>query len=492
MKKLLALLMAACLLLSGTALATGDAAEGLLSATAPAVTGPHSFIRIYTYDGRFSDLTPQSTFYANVSALYEYGLSVGKKDGTYGLKDPATVGQGVIFAARIRSLYDHGDAEAGAAAFRAEGQHTYEAYLLYLQSLSALGSELDGLYFTQATRAAMAHILVNALPAEAFTAINQETVTQGYATRQYIRDVDEYTDYYQDILTLYRWGICQGVDSKGTFLPEETITRGALAAMLTRMVDPTLRITLSWDLNSAKGVTWPSLVTGTAKYVSAPATEEEFDSTIRWMLSQESLTLNLDYARPVDNTFASTVLQKCLNSAGKYSEQMLNSATCSYYVNTGKMTLTFSVAESTQAESIAYRNEALSAAIEVHDHLWDSGLLTDAMTDTEKARVYYSWICENCSYDYSADDTSLSHTAWSLFTLGTAVCDGYTGAYNLLLKLESIDCYALYSADHTWTVATLDGTEVHIDTTYGDSSGYRTDYRYFAMTPEVSYGYHPW
>ena len=71
------------------------------------------------------------------------------------------------------------------------------------------------------------------------------------------------------------------------------------------------------------------------------------------------------------------------------------------------------------------------------------------------------------------------------------MCDGYTGAYNLLLKLEGIDCTTLSNSSHIWTVATLDGTEYHIDTTWGDSS--RTiNYNYFAMTEAQSRAEHPW
>ena len=66
---------------------------------------PDNFVRSKTYAGQFSDLTPESTFYDNVAALYAYGLSVGKADGTFGLRDQLTVGQVVIFAGRIRSLY---------------------------------------------------------------------------------------------------------------------------------------------------------------------------------------------------------------------------------------------------------------------------------------------------------------------------------------------------------------------------------------------------
>ena len=64
---------------------------------------PDNFVRSKTYAGQFSDLTPESTFYDNVAALYAYGLSVGKADGTFGLRDQLTVGQVVIFAGRIRS-----------------------------------------------------------------------------------------------------------------------------------------------------------------------------------------------------------------------------------------------------------------------------------------------------------------------------------------------------------------------------------------------------
>ena len=133
----------------------------------------------------------------------------------------------------------------------------------------------------------------------------------------------------------------------------------------------------------------------------------------------------------------------------------------------------------------------MEAAIAVHDSLWEDGIITPSMTDYEKARVYFTWICDNCVYDYSAGDSSLSHIAYNLFENGTAVCDGYTGAYNLLLKLEGIDCTALSNSSHIWTVATLDGTEYHIDTTWGDS-GPAPNYSYFAMTPDESWQHHSW
>ena len=87
--------------------------------------------------------------------------------------------------------------------------------------------------------------------------------------------------------------------------------------------------------------------------------------------------------------------------------------------------------------------------------------------------------------------TSASHLAYGALVSGLAVCDGYTGAYNLLLKLEGIECTSLFNDSHIWTLATLDGTQYHIDVTWGDQYG-RTDLRYFGMSEEQSYQCHPW
>lgn len=120
-----------------------------------------NFVRGKTYAGQFSDLPEDHTFYENVAALYEYGLSVGQADGTYGLTVPMTVGQSVIFAGRIRSLYRTGDPEAGPAAFTAaaiglkDAQRVYAPYLWYLQAEGVLDKALDEQLANVATRAQM-------------------------------------------------------------------------------------------------------------------------------------------------------------------------------------------------------------------------------------------------------------------------------------------------------------------------------------------------
>ncbi|MBU5625973.1 S-layer homology domain-containing protein [Oscillibacter sp. MSJ-2] len=485
-RRLLALLLCAALLCTGTALAAEDSME--------------NFTRVKTYTRQFSDLAPASAHYKSVAALYEYGLTVGKGNGTFGVQDSLSVGEAVVFAGRIRSLYRTGDAEAGANGYRSaagtleEPYRTYVPYLSYLQAEAVLGSELEGVLDKAATRAQMAHVLAHVLPDSALPSINDQAVTEGYATGRYITDVTEYTPYQPDILKLYKCGILQGSGSTGTFRPASNITRGEAASMLSRMVDESLRLQLDWSAApdySAVGTTMADLVP-TAQFVANPASAAEIRGNVRSMLASGQRTMSLQYpGNSLTASFVNNLLNSALTNVKSYCEQMYNTVSCTYDLAKGTVKLNFSAASSTASQLSSYRSFSMDRAIEVHDQLWESGEITADMTEYDKARVYYAWVCENCYYDQGASDLSLSHLAYSVFAYGKAVCDGYTGAYNLLLKLEGIQCYGLSNADHIWTVANLDGTDYHIDTTWGDS-GAKTDYAYFGMTSAQSWAAHPW
>ena len=146
-KRICALALALALTLSVPAVAAQDSAD--------------NFVRSRTYSGQFADLPADSTFYSNVAALYEYGLTVGKADGTFGLRDQLTVGQVVIFAGRIRSLYRTGDTEAGPGAHAGEDDEAATLrYLRYLQAEGVIGTELDEVLSAPATRAQVAVTMV--------------------------------------------------------------------------------------------------------------------------------------------------------------------------------------------------------------------------------------------------------------------------------------------------------------------------------------------
>ena len=444
-----------------------------------------------TYSGQFTDVQPTDWYYNNVVALYELGLTDGQGSNDQYVPGAAiTLAEAVTMAARLRSLYVYGDCEKGPASYT--GDNWYAPYVAYAKAVGMLGDEFDECYMQPASRAQVAHILANALPTALLEPINEKAVTVGYASRRYISDVNSYTQYQQDILALYRWGILSGADGTGSFLPEETIHRSEIAAMITRLAYSDLRITLDWDFTlaySKEGTTLADLVASTDIFHSSPSLDDScaIDDNLRHMLSRGERNMMLNYSpNELTGQLAEEILSAFLSGVRSYAEQGYNEVQCSYSTNSGALTLTFSCSLYDDRMIDVYREATVNAAIQIHDQLWKEERITEAMSEYEKAKVYFTWLCGHCRYDYQSTVSSMSHSGYSALVDGLAVCDGYTAAYNLLLKLEGISCSTASTSDHIWTVATLDGVKYHIDPTWGDQSA-AVDYRYFAMTEAFAF-----
>lgn len=461
---------------------------GALSAPAQAQEA-EGFTPIRAYAEQFADVSGSAWYYDAVKALYELGLTNGK--GAADRFDPdgdLTVAEVVTMAARLRSLYETGGSEAGPAA--RSGGAWYLPYASYLQERGALGNELEGAYDRPATRAEMAHVLAGALPRSFLEPVNRKVVSEGHAGGQYIRDVTGDTPYQADILLLYEWGVAGGVDQAGSFLPGEKISRCEAAAMVARLACGGLRLTLDWVIvpaYSSQGVTMADLVKSDGTFYAAPEPDdrEQIDADVRYMLSRGERELSLEYpANALTRQKVDQLLSAFLEGVRQYAEQTYNYISVSFSLRTGFIRLSFSSSFYGEELVEQYREETMAYAIAAHDAMWEAGTVTADMSEYEKARAYYAWICGSCRYDHA--NAGMSHTGYRLFHEGIAVCDGYTAAYNLLLKLEGISCGTSSTADHIWTVAELDGTSCHIDTTWGDQS-YGVEYNYFAMTEEAAF-----
>lgn len=443
------------------------------------------------YDGRFLDVREEDWFYPNVATLFSLGLTRGKTADLFGVSDNLSIKETIGFAARLRSLYYYGDAEAGPLPFFPEEldeELWYLPYVLYLKAEGVIDSAFDGSMDRNATRAQTAHIAVSALPEELFTEINDAVVSVGYATHGFIPDVDDYTPYQEDILQLYKWGVVSGSDEVGRFHPGEPITRSEFSALLTRLTDPSLRVVLDWDVSayySAKSKTYASLIPpGTYRRSHSLGDMAAIDGNIRYMLAGGGSTLSLQMTEEnVTEAMVSVLMENYLDTIRKYIEQGYNAVSCSY--SAGRVTMRFYSSLFSDGQFATARSRTLAEAIRIHDQLWAEGSITADMSEYERARVYYDYICGHCAYDHQAAANSISHSAYSLFFAGTAVCDGYTAAYNLLLKLEGIDCTTWSTKDHIWTVAVLDGRSCHIDTTWGSQSPAARN-SYFGMTEKES------
>ena len=448
------------------------------------------FTPVRAYDNRFTDVAATAWYYDNVVCLYEMGLTNGQSDTTFGPGASVSIEEVLAFSARLHSLYTLGDAEQGPAAHQTDGAPWYQPYWDYLKAAGVVDDTFTVTPGSAATRAQVAGVIANTLPASEFTARNDTAVTLGYALRAYITDVTDYTPYREEILQLYRWGIVTGSDSQGSYYPDRPITRGELTALLTRLADPDLRVTLPWDVSeyyTAKSRSYQDLVEpGTLRTSHSPDDLAAIDGNIRYMLSRGEHILSLQLEKQaVTESNVKRLMDNYLSSIRHYLEQGYNAVNCTYSATTGRVTLRFYSSIFSDTLLSSARSDTLQSAVAVHDQLWQEGKITAGMSEYEKAKVYYTWICENCVYDYRANASSVAHTAYSLFRMGNAVCDGYTGAYNLLLKLEGIECTTQSTDDHIWTVATLDGKTYHIDTTWGDQTG-SIRYEYFGMSEQTS------
>lgn len=458
----------------------------LLSLTTPAAA---AFTRVRRYDGRFADVSAQAWYAPYVTALYEYGLTEGRDNG-YAPAAEVTLGELAAFTARVRAAH-HGMSIAPAAA----GEKWYAPYLAFLSENTTVDPALLTRPEAVANRAEMAGLLSAALPEGTLNEPNADLVTDAYAAGDYITDVTEYTPYQPQILQMYRQGLLNGTDARGSFCPAQSVTRAEVAALLTRMLDESLRLTLDWVLYPAAAAhSYGALVEAPVSVSAAPAPADALaiDALVRDMLSREESSLTLHYPTALNTASLQALSDALVRGVKKYCEQMYDGVSCRAYSD-GTVVATFSSgALADEAEFARCREETMRQAIAVHDTLWATGTLTMDMSQYERARAYYLWVCGSCVYDhYGTDVESLSHTAYGALTTGRAVCDGYTGLYNLLLRLEGIDCYALFNNEHIWTVATLDGTPYHIDVTWGDQS-YGAVLTYFAMTEEQSRAYHAW
>ncbi len=99
------------------------------------------------------------------------------------------------------------------------------------------------------------------------------------------------------------------------------------------------------------------------------------------------------------------------------------------------------------------------------------------MTEKEKAKVLYDYICKICEYDENGKSDT-RYLGYGAITDGKVVCQGYTALMNTMLKSVGIWCETVPgkvkdrrgTENHIWTRAMIDGEILYIDVTYGDTS----------------------
>ncbi len=187
-----------------------------------------NFNKKYTYtQNQFEDVNSE-WFASAVQQTYETGLMNGESKTTFnpnGNIDNAAV---ITIAARLHSIYNYGTDE-----FNTDTSIWYEPYINYAVSKGICDSGID----------------VNAISTRSFFAgiIGNAIDTNIFDTKNVIADgaLSDVTGWYANsVYTFYRAGVLSGNDQYGTFSPDTPITRAEVAAILSRIVRPSERVSV--------------------------------------------------------------------------------------------------------------------------------------------------------------------------------------------------------------------------------------------------------
>lgn len=262
-------------------------------------------------------------------------------------------------------------------------------------------------------------------------------------------------------------------------------------------------------LRNTEGLKHPIIKEGElTRPVDQPRTVKEFQDVFLYMGATELYTYTIEYPN-LSFEEVKVMMDKVISESydlvfARYPEyySFTNGLKIALYGAKGgsKLTFTLQDVKFTEEKIRAMRKESFTKAEQVIDEMIATGKITHAMSETAKAKVLFEWVVHNTEYDYSFAPTSTS--VYGQMVTGKAICHGYTGSFNLLAKTLGINVAGVVGvikdtppgqiADHTWTVATLDGEKVYIDATWGDPKGQDIDYNYFKASEAFMRKTHSW
>ena len=190
-----------------------------------------NFKETRTYEeGQFADI---STHWSkdNVIKAYRVGIIDGYEDGTFVPDGTLSIAAAIKLAACLNSIYKTGTQE-----FK-NSVPWYKEYLDYCVK-NKIATDNYGDYNKNITRAQFAELFANSLPSDALSSINtiednavlDVPMTMGCATAVY---------------KLYRAGILTGDAGTNAYRPNDSIRRSEVAAILSRMMDKSVRQSLT-------------------------------------------------------------------------------------------------------------------------------------------------------------------------------------------------------------------------------------------------------
>ena len=190
---------------------------------------PGYFTKPNTYNNDFVDVPATEWYAAEVAKAYELGLVGGKGEGIFDPNGLMTVAEAVTIASRAKNNYGTADYTFTVKA----GEEWFTPYVEYAVANGIVKNGDFSDYNANVTRAQMAYIFANTLPASEYVYINSVSV---------IPDVKKDAKYADAVYKLYNAGIVMGNDAYGTFNPDNNIIRCEAAAIINRIANKDSRV----------------------------------------------------------------------------------------------------------------------------------------------------------------------------------------------------------------------------------------------------------
>ncbi len=104
-------------------------------------------------------------------------------------------------------------------------------------------------------------------------------------------------------------------------------------------------------------------------------------------------------------------------------------------------------------------------------------IITDGMSDFDKERAVYDWMCANIGFDEGSmtvipESDANCDTPYGVLKNHNAVCVGYATTFRLFMQMMGIECMVVHDSylSHSWDLVKLDGHWYHTDV-YSDAPG---------------------
>jgi hypothetical protein len=121
-------------------------------------------------------------------------------------------------------------------------------------------------------------------------------------------------------------------------------------------------------------------------------------------------------------------------------------------------------------------------------------IITDGMTDYEKEKAVYDWMCANLQSETGitvAIPTTSQDSAepYGVLKYHKAVCVGYATTFRMFMHMMGIECMVVHNSYHSWDLVKLDDDWYHTDIYSDMGSG---NYANFNMTDSLCAESHSW